>query len=136
MSDYQQVYRKFWTDIKVQEHMSPNDRYMFIYLLTNPLCNILGCYEIGFKHIEIETGLTHDEAVAAVNNLVDLHIIDYCFDCNEVLIFNYAKHNWSASPKLDGCILRELPNVKVFDHRDYLANLYNARPTVKEPYYE
>lgn len=132
---YQQVYRKFWTDPKVQEKMTANDRYLFLYILTNPLNNILGCYEIGFKHIEIETGLSQDEIMEAVDNLISLDVISFNFECNEILIKNYTKHNWSRSPKLDACILKELPNVKTAEFQETLAQAYNSRATVTEPYY-
>ena len=136
MTGYKQIYCKFWTDTKVQEEMTANDRYLFLYFITNPLNNILGCYEIGLKHIELETGLSREEITESISHLTNVHCIDYEYSSNEVLIKNYAKHNWNKSPKLDPCILKELPNVRSAEHKSYLAQLYNSRETVKEPYYE
>jgi len=45
----------FWTDAYI-EKLTPDEKLIFIYLLTNPLNNIAGMYEIRSKRIGFETG--------------------------------------------------------------------------------
>jgi len=45
----------FWTDAYI-EKLTPDEKLIFIYLLTNPLNNIAGMYEIRAKRIGFETG--------------------------------------------------------------------------------
>jgi hypothetical protein len=47
---------KFWDDSYVID-LVPNEKLLFLYLLTNPLTNLAGVYEITFKKISFDTGL-------------------------------------------------------------------------------
>lgn len=46
---------EFWTDPYV-EHLDPSEKLLFLYLLTNPLCNCAGIFEISNSRIAYETG--------------------------------------------------------------------------------
>lgn len=46
MAIFRQVYIDFWTDSKVSDNFTPEDRYFMLFLLTNPSTNMIGCYEI------------------------------------------------------------------------------------------
>lgn len=50
------VQDSFWTDPYV-EKLDPIEKVCFLYLLTNPLCNIAGVYEIRSKRFAFEVGL-------------------------------------------------------------------------------
>jgi hypothetical protein len=50
----------FWKDTWASS-LTPNEKLMFIYLLTNPLNSMLGIYEISPHLISLETGLPMDE---------------------------------------------------------------------------
>jgi len=57
MSDkLRSVNTKFWDDSFVQD-LTPSEKLLFLYLLTNPLTNLLGVYEITEKRITFDTGL-------------------------------------------------------------------------------
>ena len=53
------VNTKFWDDTFISE-LTPNDKLLFLYLITNPLANLLGIYEITMKRICFDTGLKKD----------------------------------------------------------------------------
>mgnify|MGYP003967556755 FL=1 len=55
MSKQRVVNDSFWTDPYVED-LDPSEKLLFIYLLTNPLCNVAGIYEIKIKRIAYETG--------------------------------------------------------------------------------
>lgn len=53
------VNTKFWEDPFV-EGLKPDEKLLFLYLLTNPLANMLGIYEISVKRISYDTGINQD----------------------------------------------------------------------------
>jgi hypothetical protein len=53
------VNTKFWDDPFIEE-LSPSEKLLFLYLLTNPLANLLGIYEITIKRICYDTGLNKE----------------------------------------------------------------------------
>lgn len=53
------VNTRFWTDPFIEE-CTPSEKLLFLYLLTNPLTNLLGIYEVTLKRISYDTGLNSD----------------------------------------------------------------------------
>ena len=135
MAIYRSVNMSFWTDTKVVDTFTPEDKYFMLYCLTNSHTNILGCYEISVKQMANETGYSQD----SVNNLLErfskVHkIIEYDFKTKEILIRNWYKYNWSKSPKLDDYIRKALDSVKSIKFRNELIEIFNSRDTVSIPY--
>ena len=50
------VYTEFWQDPKVMEEMTPEDKYFYLYLLTNPCTNMIGVYRIVKKQMAFDLG--------------------------------------------------------------------------------
>ena len=44
MAMFRKVHTEFWTDPKVLEEMTPEDKYFMLYLLTNPNTTQIGIY--------------------------------------------------------------------------------------------
>lgn len=55
---------RMWSD-KWFEELTPSQKLLWIYLLTNQMTNMLGVYEISFRKISFETGLTTDAITKA-----------------------------------------------------------------------
>jgi len=53
------VNTRFWDDTFISE-LNPSEKLLFLYLITNPLTNLLGIYEITMKRISFDTGLKTD----------------------------------------------------------------------------
>ena len=53
------VNTKFWEDPYI-ETLKSDEKLLFLYLLTNPLANMLGVYEISVKRISYDTGIGQD----------------------------------------------------------------------------
>ena len=56
MALYRNIHLSFWQDTKVTDDFTPEDRYFYLYLLTNPHTNLCGCYEISMKQMANEMG--------------------------------------------------------------------------------
>ena len=131
MATYRQIYLTFWTDTKIDEEFTPEDKYFYLYLLTNPHTNICGCYEIGYKQMARETGYNEDTVRRLVARMRDLHrVVDYDETNKEMLVINWAKHNWSKSTDLLKGVKNAVVAVKTDRFREYLKDEIDGLGTV------
>ena len=128
MAVYRNISMDFWTDSKVVDDFTPEDRYFHIYVLTNPHTNLCGCYEVSLKQIANETGYNVDTVSRLLDRFQNVHkTLEYCKETKEILILNWFKYNWTASPKLDKPLLKDIESIKNVRFRDYVGTLYNGR---------
>ena len=124
MAVYRQVYMSFWTDPKIEEEFTPEDKYFYLYLLTNPYTNIAGCYEIGYKQMARGTGYNEDTVKRLINRLKTVHqVIDYSEQNKELLLINWHKYNWSRSDNLLTGVTAAISKIKTPEFQDYLREL-------------
>lgn len=132
---YRNVSVNFWTDPKVADDFTPEDKYGYLYCLTNPHTNLCGCYEISFRQIANETGYNTDSVERLIKRLDTVHnVIRYNAATKEILILNWSRFNWTGSDKINKPLLEEIQGVKCDGFRGYLANLYNQRSNIPTPY--
>lgn len=135
MARYRNVSTSFWEDNKIVDDFTPEDKYIYLYCMTNPHTNLCGCYEISLKQIAYETGYNTDSVERLLKRLDRAHeVIRYSAPTKELLIINWDKYNWSRSEKLDKPLLAEISAIKCSDFRRFLAEKYNRRETVAVPY--
>ena len=131
MAVYRNISMDFWTDSKVVDDFTPEDRYFHIYVLTNPHTNLCGCYEVSLKQIANETGYNTDTVSRLIDRFQNVHkTLEYCKETKEILILNWFKYNWTASPKLDSPLLKDIESIKNERFRDFVGSLYNRRNPV------
>ena len=125
----------FWTDAKVIDDFTPEDRYFFLYLMTNPHTNLCGCYEISKKQMSDETGYTKEVIEKLINRMANIHqVVKYSNDTKEMIILNWSKYNWTESSKLRIALEREIEMVKDAEFKRYLSELLNGNDNVSIPY--
>ena len=101
MAIYRNITTRFWSDSKIKDEFTPEDKFFFIYLLTNEHTNICGCYEIAQKDMTLETGYNWETAKMLLDRMERVHkVLQYSPDTKEVLINNFGKYNWSDSTKV------------------------------------
>lgn len=133
MAIFRNVNMSFWTDPKVVDDYTPEDKYFMLYALTNNYTNIIGCYEISIKQISNDLGYTKDVVENLIKRFKEIHkTIDYDFDTKELMVINWNKYNWSSSPKLDSPLYAAIESVKSDLFHDKLATIYNNRDSVAE----
>lgn len=104
---------KMWSDRKVTDKFTSEDKLMWLYLLTNDSINNLGCYKISINKIGFDTGFTKNTIENILLRFMDYHnVIIYDNDTNEILIKNYNKYNWTSSPMYRKSIEKLLDNVE------------------------
>ena len=135
MAIYRNVSMTFWTDSKVSDNFLPEEKYMFLYLFTNPHTNLCGCYEVSRKQMAHEMGLSVQKVNSLLNSLAEKHdVIRYNEQTKEVLLLNWHKYNWTKSEKFRTPLLKEIQSIKSVDFKEYLTNIFNGNDTVSIGY--
>ncbi|QGH35164.1 DnaD domain protein [Gracilibacillus salitolerans] len=114
MAKFRQVHVSFWNDPKVMEEMTPEDKYFYLYLLTNPNTKQIGVYQITKKQMAFDLGYSVESINSLLDRFINNHqIIKYNDDTREICILNWAKYNLikAGKPMLD-LIRKELKEVK------------------------
>lgn len=121
MAYYRTLHLSFWTDPKVDDEFTPEDKYFYLYLLTNPHTNLVGCYEVGIKQMVKETGYNEDTVQRLLRRMEEVHkVIRFSRKTKEVLILNWHKYNWTKSPKFLTGAENEAKNIKCESFREYI----------------
>lgn len=127
MALYRNIHLSFWQDTKVTDDFTPEDRYFYLYLLTNPHTNLCGCYEISIKQMANEMGYDAKKVGKLIDRFSSIHnLIRYSQSGRELLIFHWSKYNWTSSEKFRKPLLQEIQNIKTDDFREYLLKLFDG----------
>jgi hypothetical protein len=97
---------RFWSDTFVSE-LSPTEKLIFLYFLTNQYTTISGIYEVTIKTVSFETGVPLDEVEIIMAKLEPKIIYAEGY----IIIKNFYKHQ-QRNPNIDKGIaesLKELP---------------------------
>lgn len=122
MAQYRQINTGFWKDTKIED-FSVNEKLIYLYLLTNSLTNMCGCYELSLRQMSYETGINLDATSANLERLSAVHdVILYDRNTKEVLVKNWWKYNWTKSPRFIEGLLDEIKQVRAEDFRVFLGN--------------
>lgn len=135
MAVYRNININFWTDTKVADDFTPEDKYFMLYCLTNNYTNLCGCYEISIKQMSKDLGYDVDTIEKLLDRFTNIHkVILYDKNNKELLIKNWNKYNWTKSQKLDKPLLNEIEKIKTIDFKAFVTDKYNKRDTVSIPY--
>lgn len=97
---------RFWSDNFVA-HLRPQERYLFLYFLTNEHTNISGIYELAMRTIVFETRLSKEKVIASLHKLQG----KVCYINGWVYIKNFQKHQTTSSEKVQAGIRAEMAKV-------------------------
>lgn len=125
MAIYRQIYIKFWNDdAKISDEFTPEDKYFYLYLLTNPHTNLCGCYELSFRAASRETGYNEDTIKRLMERMEKVHhVIVFDQDTREVLIPNWHKYNWTKSKDLIKAVREQASFVKSESFKKFIMEL-------------
>ena len=125
MAKYRSIQTLFWSDSKIIDDFTPEDRYFYLYLLTNEKSNQIGCYELSIKQMCRDTGYNEE----TIRKLLDrfekiLHVIYYDTKTKEIFLKNWYKYNWLDSDKTRVCIEKEFSSIKSSNLIELISPLY------------
>lgn len=118
MAVYRQIHTSFWQDPFVLE-LTPEEKYFYLYLMTNSKTTQCGVYELTKKVMELETGYNRETIDKLLARFIEYGKIEYSEESKEILIKNWLKYNGSKSPKVIACIEKELREIKCLEFLRY-----------------
>ncbi|WP_144558503.1 conserved phage C-terminal domain-containing protein [Shouchella miscanthi] len=119
MAKYRNVRIDFWQDGFVLD-LTPEEKFFYLYLMTNSKTTQCGIYELPLRIIETETGYNRETVQKLVDRFVDYGKVLYNNPTKEIVLLNWAKYNFINSPKVIKLLKKELESVK---HQPF-AELY------------
>lgn len=94
------------------QELTPEQKYFYLFLLTNDKTKQCGIYEITKRQICYDTGYNIDTVSKLLEYFINGGKIRYNTSTNEIAIKNWQKYNGSTSPKVQSCINQELKSIK------------------------
>ena len=132
------VSTSFWEDETVVNEFSPEDKYFYLYLLTNPHTTQLGIYKFVPKIAAFETGYSVSSILVLLERFEKKYdMIRFSSKTSEIAIKNYLRHSVMKGGKpVTDCLIKEESEVVdkslliyVYEH---LRNVDNLNITVNE----
>lgn len=111
MAVYRHIHIDYWQDGFVLD-LTPEEKYFYIYLMTNSKTSQCGIYELPKRIIETETGYNRETVEKLLKRFEDYGKIIYSEESKEIFIKNWLKHNKVVSPKVKKCVEKELLDIK------------------------
>ena len=114
MAIYRNVKTSFWEDEKVIDEFSAEDRYFFLYLLTNPQATQLGIYKLVPRTTAFYLGYSKEVVMVLLDRFeTKYHMIKYSNETSEIAIKNFLRHSIikGGKPVMD-CLKKEERAVK------------------------
>jgi DnaD/phage-associated family protein len=125
MAKFRKVRIDFWMDPMVSEEMTPEDRYFYLYLLTNQRSTQIGIYQITKKQMAFDMGYSIESVHSLMERFITHHqLIRYNPETRELAIKNWGENNFdkAGKPMMD-CIFSELKTVKDASLIQYVSEL-------------
>ncbi|TWD90226.1 DnaD/phage-associated family protein [Neobacillus bataviensis] len=114
MAKYRMIHTDFWENPIVIEEFTPEDKFFYLYLLTNPNTTQIGIYNITKKQMAFDLGYSIESVYALMERFIQHHeLIRYNPETRELAIKNWGKDNLQkgGKPVMD-CIFSELKEVE------------------------
>lgn len=119
---YRQIYISFWHDPFVLK-LPSQEKYFYIYLITNEYSTICGIYELPLQIAAIHLGMDEEKIISLLDKFEKYGKIKYSHKTGEICIKNFLKYNSNTSPKTRQGIINALKNVKDESLIKHLAGL-------------
>ena len=84
MGKHRFVNVEFWQDAFVLD-LTPEEKYFYLYIMTNSKTSQCGIYELPYRVIELETGYNHETVEKLLNRFVEYGKIKYSKNTKELL---------------------------------------------------
>src|ERR1035437_9105039 len=111
MAVYRQIQTTYWQDEFVL-NLTPEEKYFYLFLLTNSKTKQCGIYQLPVQVIVFETGYNQETIDKLLKRFIDYGKILYNPKTHEIGLINWLKYNPMESPKTKACVTKELKEVK------------------------
>lgn len=133
MALYRTIQTSFWRDRKVAEDFTPEDKFFYLYLMTNESTSLTGCYELSLKLASVDTGYNEETVKRLMERMEKVHnVVRYDMETHEILILNWSKYNWTKSATVIEAIKKQAQTIKSEEFKKHVLDL--AEDRVPIPY--
>ena len=122
MTIFKQVHMKFWQNDFVLG-LTAEERYFYIYLITNSMTNQCGIFKFNRRLAELETGYSADKIEKYLETFQVHGKVVISETTTEIILVNWFKHNFKNNKKSILLINKELKEVK---DKALLKKLYES----------
>ena len=123
MAIYRQIHISFWQDNFVLS-LTPEEKYFYLYLMTNSKTSQCGVYEIKYSVMILETGYNHETISKLISKFIKHGKIEYCKKTEEIFLINWLKYNSCRSPQVQKRVREEVKAIKSDDFRKKFNRLW------------
>ena len=111
MAIYRTIQISFWQDGWVLS-LTPEEKYFYLYLMTNSKTSQCGVYELPYKIMEMESGYNRETVEKLIQRFVDYGKVVYDKDTQEIWLKNWLKYNPVNNQNVRIRVEKELSEVK------------------------
>ena len=124
MAKFRQIQTDFWSNPYVQEEMTPEDKFFYLYLMTNEKSTQIGIYKITKKQIAFDMGYSIESVGNLLKRFMEQHkLIKYDSETREIILLEWAKTNLNKGGKpFEDLIISELKEVK---QKEFIEIIYH-----------
>lgn len=123
MAIFRPIQISYWQD-KFVLKLTPEEKFFYIYLMTNSKTQQCGIYELPIAIISLETGYNSETITKLIKKFAEYKKIKYCFINEEIYLINWTKYNQINNKNTAACVVKELQSVKNADFiSEYLKKL-------------
>jgi len=111
VATYRPIHISFWQD-KFVLKLTPEQKYFYLYLMTNSKTKQCGVYELPKNVISFETGYNFETIDKLLQYFIREGKILYSEQTEEIIILNWIKYNPVTNINILKCVITELKEVK------------------------
>ena len=127
MSKFRQIQTNFWSDTYIQEEMTAEDKYFYLYLMTNEFTTQIGIYPITKKQMAFDLGYSMESVQSLLQRFETYHkLIKYDTETREIILLKWAENNLNIGGKpVQDLIKKEISQVK---NKEFLFLMFENCP--------
>lgn len=127
MSKFRQIQTSFWSDTYIQEEMTAEDKYFYLYLMTNEFTTQIGIYPITKKQMSFDLGYSLESVQTLLQRFETYHkLIKYDTETREIILLKWAENNLNIGGKpVQDLIKKEISQVK---NKEFLFLMFENCP--------
>ena len=122
---YSRIYRSIWSDRKF-EALAPNEKYVFLWVLTHPRITPSGVIELSLPQAELMLGLERDAIIASLKELTASGMVQLDEETLEVVIINHDKYHWRQGLTTQGkAVVKDIESIQSASIRTFVISRAN-----------
>lgn len=127
MAKFRQIQTNFWSNTYIQEEMTAEDKYFYLYLMTNEFTTQIGIYSITKKQMAFDLGYSLESVQALLQRFETFHkLIKYDTETREIILLKWAENNLNIGGKpVQDLIKKEISQVK---NKEFLFLMFENCP--------